>query len=183
MPNSTLFALQAIAIAASAAAAITDSRTGRIPNWLTLPLAGLALAFRATTGGAASLTESAAGLLLCAGVPWLVFRTSRGRAIGGGDVKLFGALGALLGPLAGLEIELGALALLLVVALVKLAFAGELLRVVGSTGRLLVSPFRKGSDAVAPVALTEMRLGPAIAIATLTSVASAQLGGWLPWLL
>jgi prepilin peptidase CpaA len=168
---------------ASVVAAVTDARTGRIPNWLTLPATGVALAAHAALGGAGGLTEGVAGLLLCAGVPWLVFRSSGGRAIGGGDVKLFGALGGLLGPLAGLEIELGAMALVLVVALVKLAFAGQLLRVAAATARLLAAPFSKRTPRLEPVALTEMRLGPAIAVATATSLGAHYLSGLVPWLL
>jgi prepilin peptidase CpaA len=178
-----LLAFQSVALLASAVAAFTDTRSGRIPNWLTMPLAGAALGAQAITRGAWGITESLAGLLLCGGVPWIVFRTSGGRAIGGGDVKLFAALGALLGPMAGLEIELGALALLLVVALVRLAFAGHLLKVFASTLRLITAPWSKRSASDAPLALTEMRLGPAIAVAVAASVASQQLGAWLPWLL
>jgi len=177
-----LLAFQAVALLASAAAAATDIRSGRIPNWLTLPLMATALAAHAILRGAWGATESLAGVLLCAGIPWIVFRTSGGRAIGGGDVKLFGALGALLGPMAGLEIELGALALLLLVALVRLAFAGHLLKVLMSTLRLVKAPFFKRASNTLPVALTEMRLGPAIAVAVATSIASQHLGAWLPWL-
>lgn len=177
-----VLAFQAVALLASATAAVTDARSGRIPNWLTLPLMAAALVAHAITRGAWGATEGLAGLLLCAGVPWIVFRTSGGRAIGGGDVKLFGALGALLGPMAGLEIELGALALLLVVALVRLAFAGQLLKVLASTLRLVAAPFSKPTASTTPVALTEMRLGPAIAVAAAASVVSQHLGGWLPWL-
>ena len=178
----TLIAFQATALAASLVAALTDARRGRIPNWLTLPVAGAAVLAHAVSRGAWGVTESAAGLALCGGVPLVMFRASRGRAIGGGDVKLFGALGALLGPTMGLEIEFGALGLLLIVALVRLAYAGQLLRVVGSTGRLLASPFSKGTPRVAPVALTEMRLGPAIALATVVSVGSQYVARWVPWL-
>lgn len=174
---------QASAVLISMAAAVTDARSGRIPNWLTLPAAALALALHAIAGGGWGAVQSGAGLLLCAGVPWVVFRTSKGRAIGGGDVKLFGALGAWVGPSIGLEIELGALALLLIVALMRLAYAGQLLRVVASTGRLLASPFSKGTNRVAPMALTEMRLGAAIALATVVSVGSQHLARWVPWLL
>jgi prepilin peptidase CpaA len=179
----TIVVIQAVALLASVTAAATDLRSGRIPNWLTLPLVVMGLVVNALTRGTWGATESAAGLLLCAGVPWAVFRLSVGRAIGGGDVKLFGALGSLLGPTGGLEIELGALVLLLMFALVRVAFAGELLRMVRATVRLAVAPFsRKRIASPAGAELTSMRLGPAIAVAAFTSVAATHLSGWLPWL-
>ena len=182
MPS--LLALQAVALLASVTAAVTDVRSGRIPNWLTLPLAAVGLVANALLRGSWGATESAAGLLLCAGVPWAVFRISGGRAIGGGDVKLFGALGSLLGPVPGLEIELGALLLLLLFALVRLAFAGRLLRTLLGAVRLAVAPLAK-SRVKAPTGaeLTSMRLGPAIAAAALASVVSTHATGWLSWLL
>ncbi len=180
----SLVGLQAVALLASVAAAVTDLRSGRIPNWLTLPLVAVGLLVNAVTRGAWGATESTVGLLLCAGVPWAAFRISGGRAIGGGDVKLFGALGSLLGPMAGLEIELGALLLLLVFALVRVAFAGHLWRTVLGSLRLVVAPLsRKRISAPTGAELTSMRLGPAIAAAALTSVAAAHLPGWLSWLL
>src|SRR5689334_15346698 len=96
-----------LACAATLAAAGTDSRTGRIPNWLTLPLlpAGLALGF--VEAGLLGLGSAALGCVLCFAVPFGLLHFSRGKAIGGGDVKLFAGLGALLGPGAGLQVELG----------------------------------------------------------------------------
>lgn len=181
---STIVAFQAVALCASVTAAITDMRSGRIPNWLTLPLVALGLIANSWLRGIWGATESAVGLLLCAGVPWAVFRISRGRAIGGGDVKLFGALGSLLGPMPGLEIELGALLLLLVFALVRLAFAGRIWRTVVGSVRLVVAPLSKTRiNAPTGAELTSMRLGPAIAAAALVSVAAAHLPAGLSWLL
>jgi prepilin peptidase CpaA len=122
-------------------------------------------------------------VLLCGGVPWLVFRASGGQAIGGGDVKLFGALGALLGPTLGLELELESLVLLLGAALVRLAFRGELSALLRSVLRLVVRRFRKSSAEAAPVALTEMRLGPAIALSAVLTVVAQRASGGLSWLL
>lgn len=84
-----------LAFATAAVAAFTDHRTGRIPNALTVPafLAGLAL------GGDVAL----AGMAACLGAPLFLF--ARGR-LGAGDVKLLGALGALLGARDGVTLEL-----------------------------------------------------------------------------
>lgn len=172
---------QGLGLVACVVAAVTDTRSGRIPNWLTLPLAATAMVGQMLLKGRWGFAESLVGLLLCAGVPWLVFRVSGGRAIGGGDVKLFGALGALLGPMSGLEIELGALSLLLVFALVRLAFVGKLWASLVTTGRLMIKPWRKTAAPV-PIALTEMRLGPAIALAAFVSVTSQHVNVGALWL-
>lgn len=93
--------LQILAFLLAAGAAYTDQARGKIPNLFTYPAIAIGLAFGSPIGAALS----------AAPVLWLF---SRGK-IGGGDVKLFCALGALLGARAGLEIE--ALALALVVGL------------------------------------------------------------------
>jgi prepilin peptidase CpaA len=82
-------------VAASAAAAVIDLRTGRIPNPLTagVAAAGLALAASGVTG------HSPAAALL-GGVLGFVLMTP-GHLLGGtgaGDVKLLAALGTWLGP-------------------------------------------------------------------------------------
>jgi prepilin peptidase CpaA len=121
---------------------------------------------------------------LAGGVPALLHRITRGQAIGGGDVKLFAALGALLGPSVGLQLELLSFALLTIFALVRLAFLGRLFGVLLNVLRLLARPVLPKSwrTPVAPEALTEMRLGPAIAAATLTVALSTFVAGLVPWL-
>jgi prepilin peptidase CpaA len=128
--------------------------------------------------------QSAVGLLVSAAVPWLLHRATRGKAIGGGDVKLFAALGALTGPIVGIEIELSAFLLLGVFALVRLTFKGRLLGVLGNALRLLGNPLlpKKWRRTVEPEALTEMRLGPAIAAAVVVVALRDHVAGWLPWI-
>jgi prepilin peptidase CpaA len=78
-----------------AACVASDVRTLRIPNRLTAPamIAGLALNawYSGADGLVASLAGLALGILLMAG-PFVL------GGIGGGDVKMMGAVGALLGP-------------------------------------------------------------------------------------
>lgn len=171
-------------LAVSSIAAVTDARTGRIPNWLTLPAAVLGVGVHTVLGGRTGLLLSLGGLALSGLIPWALHRSTRGAAIGGGDVKLFAAIGALGGPVMGVEVELSALVLLSVFALLRLAFQGKLLRVVANGLRLLVNPVLPGRwrRAVAPETLTEMRMGPAIAAGALVVVARDQLARWLPWL-
>lgn len=172
------------AVVVSAVGAVIDARSGRIPNALTLPaLAGgllLNTAFHGTYGAVASI----AGVVLAGGIPAILHRITRGAAIGGGDVKLFAALGALLGPTVGLQLELLAFGLLAVFALVRLAFLGHLLVVLANVLRLVVAPLlpRGWRKPVAQEALTEMRMGPAIAAATFSVALSTFITGLVPWL-
>ena len=124
-----------IAVLVGFVAATADLRSGRIPNKLTFSAMLLGLVAHSLGQGIAGAVESTLGLVICVAVPGIVYKASQGRAIGGGDIKLFGALGALLGPMHGLEIELSAFLLLGLYALFRLAFVGQL-------GRTLLSSFR-----------------------------------------
>jgi prepilin peptidase CpaA len=133
-------------------------------------------------GGGSAVLWGFAGMLACLIVPGLLYRISAGRGIGGGDVKLFAALGALLGPLKGVEVEFGAFVVLAALALVRLAYAGKLLAVLRNALKLLLGPvlperWRRSPE---PEALTEMRMGPAIAIACLSALYLADV--LEPWL-
>lgn len=100
--------------------AIIDSRTGLLPDLLTLPLLALGLALAATEGGAAVLSRAVgaiAGFTTFAVIRWL-YQRWRGRdGLGLGDVKLMAAAGAwvsseglpsvvLIGALVGLAMAL-----------------------------------------------------------------------------
>jgi len=76
-------------------AAITDVRWSKIPNSITLPLAGLGLLIHGLSNGLNGLVFSLEGLGLGFGL-LLVFYILGG--MGAGDVKLFGAVGAVIGP-------------------------------------------------------------------------------------
>ena len=169
-----------VPVVVSLLAAAIDFRTGRIPNWLTFPAMVVGLAEASAVHGVAGFTHALLGLLLCGAVPWLLHRFSGGQAIGGGDVKLFAALGAFGGATIGLEIEFSSFAVLAVFALVQLAFRGQLLIVLGNVMRILLRPFRRfdARAPLSPASMTEMRMGPAIAVAVLT----VALTEWLPWI-
>jgi prepilin peptidase CpaA len=158
-----------VALVATAIGAYIDGRTGVLPNWLVLPLipAGLALNFLAA--GTSGLLGSAIGLVVCGLVPLILWLTSGGTAIGGGDVKLFAAIGALLGTYSGLEVQLTAYVALLVIAFFMLAWRGQLSRTLANAFWMAVNwvlPKDK-RRVVASEALVAMRLGPAIFLATL----------------
>jgi prepilin peptidase CpaA len=111
-------------------------------------------------------------------VPWGFYRVSRGTAIGGGDVKLFATLGALVGPTLGLEIQFSSFVLLGAIAITQLTFAGRLWRLLVSLGWILVNPFlpRHRRRVLAPDALTQMRMGPAIFLGAVLVVGVEHVG-------
>jgi prepilin peptidase CpaA len=147
-------------------AACTDTRSGLIPNWLTLPVIASAPAAQLALGGSNALVSSLLGGFVCALVPLMMFRLG---AMGGGDVKLLCGLGTLAGPLAGLELQLLAYNVLVVFALTVLALRGELLAVLRRTWRLIRrAPASAGSTEAAHA---DFRLGVPIFVATAASLA------------
>jgi prepilin peptidase CpaA len=157
-----------LACAATLVAAWTDAKTGRIPNLLTLPLLPVGLGLAAMEGGLVGFGTSVLGCLLCFAVPYGLLRFSGGTAIGGGDVKLFAALGALLGPHAGLEVELSSLILLAAFALLALTWRGQLWALFKRTGWLVLNGLLPKAQhrPVEPERMMTMRMGPAICVAT-----------------
>lgn len=83
------------ALAVALIACITDLRSRRIPNALTFSAAGAGLAFHTFAPGGEGATTALFGCLLGVAVFFIPFAL---RGLGGGDVKLLGALGAWLGP-------------------------------------------------------------------------------------
>lgn len=165
------------AVLVTALAALFDWRTERIPNWLTLgslaaaPIAHGAFGFVGGGWSAAgeSLGLSLLGVVICSIVPLVLYR---GNAIGGGDVKLLAALGAVLRPLVGMEAQLYAYIVAAMLAPVRLAWEGKLLRTLGNTlllVRNLFVPKAKRKE-IPREMLTMQRFGPAIFIATLATV-------------
>ena len=73
----------------------TDLRSSRIPNWLTFPAMGFALAGHGGLGGTPEVLFGLAGI--AAGLGLFVIPYAFG-GIGAGDVKLMAAIGAIVGP-------------------------------------------------------------------------------------
>jgi prepilin peptidase CpaA len=76
-------------------AVITDIRSNRIPNWLTFSAIIMGLGLNLISAGASGLLFSIEGLFLGGGL-FLILYVFGG--MGAGDVKLMGAVGAMLGP-------------------------------------------------------------------------------------
>jgi prepilin peptidase CpaA len=162
----------AFAALVAALAAVFDWRRWEMPNALTLgallvaPVAHAAvswLSLRTLDAVAQGAGFSVLGAIVSLMIPFGLYQVSRD-AIGGGDVKLFAALGAILRPLLGLEAEFYACLAACVLAFGLLAYHGKLLRVLGNTFMLALNPFlpKAKRREITPEMLTRMRFGPAI---------------------
>ena len=136
--------IQLILAASVMIAAVTDLRSRDIPNWLTLSAIGCGLAFHPVLAGWAGLKLAVGGLGLAAliFVPLFVLRW-----LGGGDVKLMGAVGALAGPANLLTVFLLDALLAGAAALVVVLLRGRLGRTLRNIGRALRSLVRGRSPA------------------------------------
>ena len=116
-------------------AGITDWRWRRIPNWLTVPAAAIGLAINigvsGWTGAKSSLLGLGLGLLIL--FPFVVIR-----ALGAGDWKLAGAMGAFLGPSQLLLVLAGSVLVAGVMALVLVIYKGRLVKTLRNIGVILV---------------------------------------------
>jgi prepilin peptidase CpaA len=159
-------------ISIAAGAAVTDARTGLIPNWLTLPPLLAAPLFHLLTQGTGGLVFSLAGALVCGILPYLLFRTG---SMGGGDVKLLAALGALGGARLGLEIEIIGMCFGAVYGLLLLARRGALRKTLASSMWLAINvllPARMRRP-ITPTEMVPLRLGVPLFLGTVTGLALA----------
>lgn len=172
--------LLCLALLLTALAALFDLRTGQIPNWLSLGglAAGAALQLSALCwerqqAGALTLAfvgtallRVVFGLVVCGLVPYLLFLRA---GMGGGDVKLLAALGALLGPVLGLEVQLYAFVLMALFAPLRLVYEGRLGQVLRNSLTLLANPLRAKDKrrALPEELLYTLKFAPAIFAATL----------------
>ena len=166
-----LFAGQGLAILVAAIAAFTDARSGQIPNWLTLPPILLGPLVYGLIGGPWMAAFAVLAALLCGLVPYVLFR--RG-AMGGGDVKLFAAIGALAGISAGIEAQLLAFIIASLFAMVRLTWQGKLGRTLKGSLFIVINPLLPKAKRyeVTPEVMTQMRLGIPALLGTLMAVVS-----------
>jgi prepilin peptidase CpaA len=169
----TVFLVAAVLVAGIAA--WTDFRTGHIPNAITYGAFGvapfahiLAVLMQHGTKIDALIAGSYAilGAVVCVLLPALFYRLN---AIGGGDLKLFVALGALLHPAIGGEAEMWSFLAAGMLAPFMLAYHGKLFQTVKNAAVLAVNPFlaKEKRQEVSPEQMSWFRMGPAIFLATL----------------
>ena len=163
--SSDALVLAAVASSGGAGAAV-DLRTRRVPNWLTLGITALGMTLAAAhltdRSIAAALGGFAVGLLLM--LPGHIVG-----ATGAGDVKLFAAVGSLLGP-SGIAVAFvytaifgGALAL--TVAMLR----GRLHDTLQETATLVVTGGANVAQIERPSADNRFAYAPAIALGTLVA--------------
>ncbi len=159
------------------AATISDLRWRRIPNAFTYTAALLAIVYHFLVGGGSGLVLSVTGLLAGVGLLILPFATG---GMGAGDVKLMGALGALLGPVAIWSIFWKSVIFGGLVAIVYLVLRKELRRGLANTFAL-IRQFRRKSDErqkwVRGNSIGKIPYGVAIAAGTLLTVLPIVIQG------
>jgi prepilin peptidase CpaA len=168
MPH--ISAIRALVAVLVIAAAATDLRSRRIPNWLTLAGVCAGLLVNWTLSGWAGLRTSLSGMMLGFGVYFVLYLL---RAMGAGDVKLMAAVGAIVGPADWFAIFIATAIAGGVLAVVLMVHSGRVFQTLQNTffivGELvhLRAPFtrRKDLDVKNPNAL-RMPHGVAIAAGT-----------------
>lgn len=169
--------LHAVVLLLAGVAAVTDVRSGLIPNWLTFPALFAAPLVHGWAGGLGSLLDSLIGMLVCSIVPLIVFY--RG-GMAGGDVKLFAALGAVGGLYLGLEAQFLSLVVASIYAIGQLGWNGKLMTTLGNSVFLGLNPVlpRKWRRTIAPELMHRIRLGAAILCGTAIAVAGHHRELW-----
>jgi prepilin peptidase CpaA len=118
----------------AAAAGLSDWRTRRIPNWLTVSGAVIGVAMCSLTRGWAGAKQSLLGLGLGLAIllPFVMIRS-----LGAGDWKLVGALGAFLGPRNLMAVLYVTLLVAGLMALVLIIWKGRVRQTLSNIGRML----------------------------------------------
>jgi len=124
------------AVLLSLVAAVTDLRSRRIPNWLTVTGLLIGVAANTTLSGwsglKASLLGAAVGLALL--LPFVLLRS-----LGAGDWKLAGALGAFTGSSLLVDLLLGSVLVAGVMAMALVIYKGRTRETMRNIGHILVS--------------------------------------------
>jgi prepilin peptidase CpaA len=129
-------AILAGAVLVAVIAGVTDLRSRRIPNWLTVPALLVGLIANTVLGGWAGLKTAllgaALGLVLL--LPFVLLRS-----LGAGDWKLAGALGAFAGPGVLVNLLLGSVLVAGLMAFALVIYKRRTLQTIRNIGHILVS--------------------------------------------
>jgi len=163
-------------------AIVTDVRSRRIPNSLTLPALCLAIVVRFAFQGWAGFGIALLGAIVA---PAVLLIVHLGKGIGMGDLKLAAAVGAFFGPIAAAVAMLASAILGGMLAMALLMQRGQLLAEFFSLFLVGARFFKAKQAAEIPAStaptVTTMPYGVAIAMGSLTTlVGYAWLGSSLP---
>jgi prepilin peptidase CpaA len=171
-------AIWMVAIGVTLVAAWVDFRTRRIPNWLTVPAFFVGLALRTFISGRSGAQASleGAGLALVLLLPLVLMR-----ALGAGDWKLMGSIGAFLGPVMLLFVLLGSFLVSGLMAIVEMMRTQRVKETFRNLGVLVQGFFSFGLRAHPEIsldnpALLKLPFGVAAAISTLACFCLATWG-------
>jgi len=164
MPSDALV-IAAIAGSGGASAA-ADLRTRRVPNWLTLGIAGLGFTFAAAHLTSTTMAGAVGGFVV--GLVLMLPGHFVG-ATGAGDVKLLAAVGTLLGP-TGVAVAFMYTAILGgALALVVAIHRGRLQDTLQETATLVVTGGANVATIEKPSANNRFAYAPAIALGSLAA--------------
>jgi prepilin peptidase CpaA len=173
MPNFS--AMRVLAAVVVIAAAVTDLRSRRIPNWLTLSGVCAGLLLNWYLSGLPGLWTGFKGLLLGFGVYFILYAL---RAMGAGDVKLMAAVGAIVGPANWFAVFIASSLAGGVLAVVLMVWKGKVretlwnsLFIVGELARFRAPYHRRTDLDVKDSRSLKMPHGVAIAVGTLACLA------------
>ncbi len=153
------------------AAAVCDLRRGVVYNWLTYPAIVVGLALGAAQGAAAGhagdvFFDRILGFGIGFGILFIAYLMG---GMGGGDVKLMGAVGAFLGVRDTLDAVMYSLLVGVVIGLVVVVWRGQMiavLRRLATAVRILPLPTAKMDEAV-PTSTWRVPFGFAVCVGTL----------------
>lgn len=154
-------------------AGVWDLRTGRIPNLLTYGAIGIGFVLALFQGQGAALS-SFVGFLVGFAIFAVAFKAGM---MGGGDVKLMGAIGALKGFPFVIYVMYYACAVTAVVAFSILVYRGVALATLRDIGRTLFSGIMAREWALPPArADLKIPFGAALSVASQVALVGSLLG-------
>jgi prepilin peptidase CpaA len=161
LANSFDFIVVPTIVAGALAAAAIDVRTRRVPNVLNALLAsvGLALAVTGMSGLSVGAALEGLGVGLALMLPAFIFG-----AMGAGDVKLFAAMGTLVGPAHILRAFFFTIVAGGILAVAVAAKRGRLQQTLNRTAVLVASRGANAAAIEAPIENNRFAYAPAIAV-------------------
>jgi prepilin peptidase CpaA len=165
-----------LTLALTLSAALLDWRSRRIPNWLTVPglLIGVGTHSLLTGWHGTLFALEGAVLALVLLIPLVLLR-----ALGAGDWKLMGAVGAFLGPILFLFVLLGSIFASGIMAVVQVLRVGRVMETLRNMAVLVKGFFAFGLKKNPQISLDNPRLlklpfGVAVAAATIVCFCAAH---------